>query len=197
VRKTGGVDKKAERSRQQGITLIEVMISMVVLTVGLVGMLSVLGVAIKATQGSEETFVSKTIANEALESILTARETANANTMWSSIANTNNGGIFLTGFLSCYNAGADGIYGTADDANSGMQTLQLPGPDGIFGTADDVFLPLTNYQRQIVITPALDGAGQPIGNLNIVTITVQYWDRHFNTGVPQTYTLTTFISEYR
>lgn len=181
------------RSRQQGITLIEVMISMVVLTIGLVGMLGVLGVAIKATQGSQETFVSKTIANEALEGILTARETANI--PWSSIANTGNGGIFLSGFVPCYNAGADGIYGTADDAAAGMQTLQLPGPDGIFGTADDIQLPLSNYQRQIAITPALNNLGQPIGNLNAVTITVQYYTDQF--AIPMTYTLSTYISPYR
>jgi type IV pilus modification protein PilV len=187
----GGTGQK----QQRGVTLIEVLVSMVVLTLGLVGMLSVMAVAVKATQGSNETFIAKTIADEAMESILTARETANI--PWASIANTGSGGIFLSGFQPCYNSGADGIYGTADDAASGEQTLQLPGPDGIFGTADDIFLPLTNYQRQITISPALNAAGQPIGNLNTVTITVQYLNPQFDTAVPQTYTLATFISPYR
>ncbi|HEX8815374.1 MAG TPA: hypothetical protein VF753_07730, partial [Terriglobales bacterium] len=148
-----------------------------------------------ATQGSEETFIAKTIADEAMESILTARETANI--PWASIANTGAGGIFLTGFQPCDNAGADGIYGTADDAAAGTQTLQLPGPDGIFGTGDDIFLGLNNYQRQIVILPALNAAGAPIGNLNTVTITVQYLNPQFDTAIPQTYTLSTYISPYR
>jgi type IV pilus modification protein PilV len=186
---------RAGQKRQLGITLVEVLISMMVLSLGLVGMLSVMAVAIKATQGSEETFIAKTIADEAMESILTARETANI--PWASIANTGSGGIFLSGFQPCYNSGADGIYGTADDAASGEQTLQLPGPDGIFGTADDIFLALTNYQRQIQIQPALNGAGLPIGNLNTVTITVQYLNPQFDTNIPQTYTLSTFISPYR
>lgn len=184
---------KTVQRRQRGITLMEVMISMVVLTVGLVSLLGVLGIAVKATQGSEEAAVSKTIANEAMESILAARETANI--PWSSIANTNNGGIFLVGYQPCYNAGADGIYGTADDAASGEQTLDLPGPDGIFGTPDDILLPLTNYTRQIAITPALNSGGQPIGNLNAVTITVQYQTSTFK--IPQTYTLSTYVSPYR
>ena len=193
--KTAGrlAGRKTAPSRQRGVTLVEVLISMVVLTIGLVGMLGVLGITVKATQGSEESAVAKTIADEALESILTARETAEI--PWASIANTNNGGIFLTGFMPCYNAGADGIYGTADDAASGMQTLQLPGPDGIFGTADDIFLPLTNYQRQIVLTPDASCGGAPGCNLMDATITVQYYTANFQ--VPQTYTLSTYISEYR
>ena len=185
--------RKAGRSQQRGITLIEVLISMFVLTIGLVSTLGVLGIVVKATQASEEAGVSKTIANEALESILTARETANI--PWSSVANTGDGGIFLSGFQSAYNAGADGIYGTADDAASGMQTLQLPGPDGIYGTADDALLPLSNYQRQIVITSDPSCGGAPTCNLVDVTITVQYQTAQFK--IPQTYTLSTFVSQYR
>lgn len=188
-----GLARRKVWHRQRGITLIEVLISMVVLTLGLVGMLSVVAFAVKATQGSAETFVAKTIADEALESILTARETANV--PWSSIANTGNGGIFLSGFQPCYNAGADGIYGTADDAASGMQTLQMPGPDGIYGTADDILLPLTNYQRQIVLTPDASCGGLSSCNLMDVTITVQYQTDQF--ALPMTYTLSTYISQYR
>lgn len=183
------------RSRQRGVTLVEVLISMVVLTIGLVGMLGVLGIAVKANQGSEESTVAKTIADEALESILTARETANI--PWSAIANVGNGGIFLSGYQPVCNAGADGIYGTADDCLSvpPEQTLQLPGPDGIFGTADDIFLPLNNYQRQIVLTPDPSCGGAPGCNLMDATITVQYQTANFQ--VPQIYTLSTYISEYR
>jgi len=182
--------RKAPAAR--GFTLIEVMVSMVVLTVGLISLLGVLGLAMKATQGSEQLGVSKQLANEALESILTARETSNV--QWSQIQNTGSGGIFLAGLNPIYNAGVDGIIDTADDAASGIQTLDLPGPDGIFGTADDVFLPLNNYKRQVDIEPVTSG-GQPDGNLRSITITVQYSTPQFN--VPQTYVLTTYISPYR
>ena len=189
----GQAGSKKGRGRQSGITLIEVLISMVVLTIGMVGMLSVLGITIKATQASQENSVAKTVADESLESILTARETANI--PWAAIANTGNGGIFLSGYQPVCNAGADGIYGTADDCASGEQTLQLPGPDGIFGTADDVFLQLTNYQRQIILTPDASCGGAAGCNLMDVTITVQFYTANFQ--VPQTYTLATYISEYR
>ncbi len=176
----------------RGFTLIEVMVSMVVLTVGLISLLGVLGLAMRATQGSEQLAVSKQLANEALESILTARETSNI--QWVQIQNTGSGGIFLPGANLIYNAGADGIIDTADDSASGIQTLDLPGPDGIFGTADDVFLPLTNYTRQIDIEPVISG-GAPDGNLRSITITVTYSTPQFK--VPQTYILTTYISPYR
>jgi len=191
----GPAGRKTVRTQQSGVTLVEVLISMVVLTIGLVGMLGVLGITVKATQASQENSVAKTIADEALEGIMTARETATTSTAWSQIANTTNGGIFLTGFQPVCNAGADGIYGTADDCAAGEQTLQLPGPDGIFGTADDVFLPLTNYQRQIVLTPDPSCGGAAGCNLMDVTITVQFQTAAVQ--FPQTYTLSTFVSEYR
>lgn len=165
---------------------------MVVLTVGMVSLLGVMGLAMTFTEGSKDLAISKQMANEAMEGILTARETANI--PWSSIQNQGNGGIFVSGLQPLYNAGLDGIIGTADDANAGEQTLQLPGPDGVFGTADDVFLPLTNYKRQIDIEPVVVN-GNTLANLRSVTITVQYMHPRFK--VPQNYILTTFISPYQ
>ena len=179
--------------RQQGFTLIEVMISMVIMMVGLVSLLGVFGLAMASTQTSNQNAISKRIANEALEGILTARETSNVT--WTQIANTGAGGIFLSGFKPINLPGVDGIIGTADDAAAGPQLLQMPGPDGIFGTADDVFLPLTNYQRQILIVPATDQFGNPIPTLDVVTITVQYSNPQLR--IPQNYVLTTYVSQYR
>jgi prepilin-type N-terminal cleavage/methylation domain-containing protein len=179
--------------RQKGFTLIEVMISMVVMTVGLVSLLGVFGLAMASTQTSQQNGISKQLANEALEGVLTARETSNLT--WAQIANTGAGGIFLSGFQAINLPGLDGIIGTADDAAAGPQVLQMPGPDGIFGTADDVQLPLSNYQRQIAIVPATDAAGNPIPTLDVVTITVQYNTPQLK--IPQNYVLTTYISQYR
>ncbi len=166
---------------------------MVILTVGLVSLLGVMGIAMAATQSSGQLAVSKQLANEAMEGILTARESSNLN--WSQIQNTGTGGVFLPGMNPIYNSGTDGIVDTADDSASGYQTLQLPGPDGIYNTADDQFLPLSNYQRQISIQDATDDNGVPLGNLRSVTITVQYQPPQFK--IPQTYVLTTYISPYR
>lgn len=178
---------------EKGFTLIEVMISMAVMTIGLVSLLGVFGLAMAATQTSDQNSIAKQLANEAMEGILTARETDTI--PWSSIQNTGSGGIFLAGFQPIYNAGADGIIGTADDAAAGMQTLTMPGPDGIFGTADDVALPLSNYKRQIAIVTATDPSGNPIPTLNTVTITIQNYNPALK--LPQYYVLNTYISQYR
>jgi len=184
---------RCARKGEQGFSLIEVVISMVIMTVGLVSLLGVFGLAMAATQNSQQTAVAKQLANEALEGILTARETNNVT--WDQIQNTGAGGIFLSGPQPADCAGVDGIIGTADDAACGPQKLVLPGPDGIYGTADDVTLPLTNYQRTIAITPALDQSNNPIPTLNVVTITVTYTPP--TAKIAQNYVLNTYISQYR
>lgn len=198
---------KAERSNafgprigktQRGFSLVEVMISMVILVIGLVSLLGVFGIAMAATQTTQENGTAKQLANEAMEGILTARETANVT--WAQIQNTGPGGIFLPGFQPIYNPGIDGIIDTADDAAAGIQTLDLPGPNGVFagncpGAGPDTCLPLTNFQRQIEIKTVNDGFGNPIFNLREVKITIQYTTPQFR--VPKQYVLDTFISPYR
>jgi prepilin-type N-terminal cleavage/methylation domain-containing protein len=182
---------------QRGFSLIEVMISMVILMIGLLSMLGVFGIAMAATQTSQENGTAKQLANEAIESILTARETANVT--WTQIQNTGSGGLFLPGLLPVDCAGVDGIVGTADDAACGPQILEQPGPTGVFANncAIDVCTPLTNFQRQILISPVFPPGGGPIpiATLRSITITIQYTTPQFR--VPRQYVLNTYISEYR
>ncbi len=185
---------RKSRPHQKGFTLLEVMMSMAVMTIGLVSLLGVFGLAMASTQGSQQNAISKQLANEALEGILTARETSNVT--WTQIQNTGAGGIFLSGAQPIDCPGVDGIIGTADDAACGPQYLQMPGPDGIFGTADDVQLPLTNYTRTITITEAVNPTnGQPIPTLNQVNITITYNNPQLK--LAQNYILNTYISQYR
>lgn len=179
---------------QRGFTLIEVMVSMAILTIGLVSLLGVFGMAMAATQDSQQDMIAKQLANEALESIMTARDTAQI--QWSSIQNVSDGGIFLNNYQPMYKAGGDGIMGTADDVGSGGYiTITTPGADGIYGTSDDVSLPLNNYQRQIEITKVNDNSGNEIPTLRGVNITIQYDTPR--TRLAKTYVLTSFISQYR
>jgi len=181
-------------SGQQGFTLLECLISMVVLTFGLVGLLGVVGVAMTATQTSQEDMIAKKLAQETVESIYTARDTANIT--WSQIQNVGGTGIFVTGFQPINQAGTDGIFGTADDSLAPAQTLTLPGPDGIYGTADDVIQPLTNFTRSIAIATVPNPAtGQPYTNLSQLTVTIQYYTPQYR--LPKQYVLTSFISQYR
>src|SRR5271167_4815831 len=180
---------------QKGFTLIECMISMVILVIGLLSLLGVFGIAMASTQTSQENATAKLLADEAMEGILTARETANIG--WAQINNTGSLGIFLPGFLPIDCAGADGIIGTADDAACGPQILEQPGPSGVYvGTCPpDVCNNLTNFTRQILISPVIVGGGPPSTTLRAVTITIQYTLPQFN--VPRQYVLSTFISPYR
>ena len=187
--------RKTQRNADRGFTLLEVMISAAIITIGLCSMLAVFGVALAATQNAQEDMIAKQLASEAMESIFTARDTSQLG--WNLINNVSNGGIFVDNpqFNPINNAGADGIVGTTDDAVAGAQTLQLPGADGIVGTADDPApLPLTNFQRSISITPVVTN-GVTAGDLRMVTITVQYTTSQFH--VPKNYVLTAYISQYR
>jgi prepilin-type N-terminal cleavage/methylation domain-containing protein len=189
-RGTAGSSKQAEH----GFTLIEVMISMAVLTIGLVSLLAVFGLAMAATQTSQEDMIAKQLANEALESIVTARNTSQL--QWDQVQNVGSGsGIFVTGLQPINLPGADGIVGTGDDALAGAQTLTEPGPDGIYGTADDVQLPLSNYQRQVTISDVQDASGNLVTSLRAINVTIQYTTPRLATA--KTYVLSSYISQYR
>jgi prepilin-type N-terminal cleavage/methylation domain-containing protein len=186
-----------KKKTQRGFTMVEVMMSMVILVVGLLSMLGVFGIAMAATQTSQQNGIATQLANESIESILTARETANIN--WTQIQNTGAGGIYLAGFQPVNCPGVDGIIGTADDAACGPQILEQPGPTGVFANVcpPDTCTPLTNFTRQIAITPVFPpgGGGIPIPTLRAITITIQYTTAQFS--VPRQYVLNTFISQYR
>ena len=186
-------NSRVRKQTERGFSLLEVVISMAVLTVGLVSLLGVFGLAMASTQTSQQDMIAKQLANEALESIVTARNTSQVS--WLQVQNIANGGIFMNGANPIYLAGADGIVGTADDAVAGEQTLTEPGPDGIFGTSDDVSIPLTGYQRAILISPVYDSQGNLVTTLRGVNITVQYTTTQAK--LPKTYVLSSFISQYR
>jgi prepilin-type N-terminal cleavage/methylation domain-containing protein len=187
----------AIRRKQSGFSLIEVLISMVILTVGLLGVLATLEYAMAATQTSQEDMLARQVASEAMESIFNARDTSQLG--FSAIANTTNPpGIFIGTPSPLLCAGPDGILGTADDApcmtasgaecpNGGVECLTEPGPDGILGTADDVIISLNNFTRTITITPYNQ-------TLNLVTITIVYTVP--NLGHTKTYVFSEYISYY-
>ncbi len=195
---------RVRKPAEQGFSLIEVVVSMAVLTVGMVSLLGVFGLAMASTQTSQNDMIAKQLANEAYESIITARNTSQ--TGWDQINNVGSTncpiagsgtcGIFLTGLRPIYNAGADGIFGTADDAAAGEQTLQDPGADGVFQTVDDTFIPLTGYQRQILISPVYDADGNLVSTLRSISVTVQYSTPQSQL-TPKTYTLNAYISQYQ
>jgi prepilin-type N-terminal cleavage/methylation domain-containing protein len=192
----------SRRRKQEGFTLVEVMISAAIVLIGLLGVLASFATAVAATKFSQEDMIAKQKALEALESVYTSRNTLQIS--WNQIANVSGGGIFRDGYQPMLAAGADGLVGTADDVNyppqgpcpGGVECIPLPGPDGILGTADDTQMILTNFQRQVLILPVLEADGVTVDpNLKQITVNVQYTKNQG--GGTRTYTVSSLISAFR
>lgn len=181
---------------QMGFSLLEVMIAGAVITVGLLAVLAMFGTALAATQSAQFDEIAHARASEALESVYTARQTAQLG--WDSINNVGtitNGtaGIFTTGMASLTDPGPDGLDGTVDDVPAA--SIKLPGPDGKLGTADDQTISLGSFQRQIQITLATDpNTGAQIPTLKQVIVTIQYPGANAS---QRTYVVQALVSQYR
>lgn len=195
-----GRDRSSSRVGESGFTMIEVLISIVVLTIGLVSLLAMFTVAIAAVNNSQEDMIAKQEAEEALESIYTARNTSQIT--FNSIQNVSNGGIFKDGPQLILDPGPDGVDGTVDDLNANAycpgpsQCLVLAGQDGVLGTADDSYLPLNNYTRTIAITNVNLPSGAPDLSLRQITVTVTYYSTQFK-ATQKTYSVGAYVSAYR
>ena len=178
------IHRTPRRNADEGFTLIEVMIAIVVMAVGLLAVIASFATAIAATQSAQEDLIARQKVLEAFESIYTAR---NAQQIpFQSVANVSNGGIFLDGAQPLKCAGPDGLVGTGDDVNcttqagavcpdGGAECMVVPGPDGILGTGDDVTMSLGNFTRTIAITPVqLPGGAGVNQNMVAINITIAY-----------------------
>jgi prepilin-type N-terminal cleavage/methylation domain-containing protein len=193
------------RSSQRGFTLIEVMIAVVVMTVGFLAVMATFATAIAATASAQEDLIARHKTLDAMESIYTARNSQQL--PFASINNIASGGVFLSGPQPLLCAGPDGIVGTADDAAcnapdtgaacpGGVECLVLPGPDGVLGTADDITQGLGNFTRTITFNPVFLPPAQGGGvNANLIAVTVAV--SYTKAGWPaRTYAVNGLISSY-
>lgn len=174
-----------------GFSLIEVVIAITVLSVGLLSLVGVFAVGVRRVGSSSSQLIAREKAREAVESVHAARDTGRLS--WPNIRNVADGGIFVDGAQGLRLPGTDGIVNTADDAVAPLETLTTPGPDGVLGSVDDEVVQLTEFTREIQITP-LNFSGTTTVNpsLRQIAVTIRYrvddmW---------RTYTLTTFVSSY-
>jgi len=189
--------QEADRMRgQEGFSLIEVMIAVVILSVGLLGLVGTFATALRSTAWAQEDLIAKQKALEALESIFTARNTQQLTFVQVANQSAGGGAIFADGYTQILAAGPDGLVGTNDDVNfgangpcpAGVEGIRLPGRDGILGNADDTCMQLSYFSRQILITPVN-------GNLKQITVNVQYTRPGMR--APRTYTVNALMSSYR
>jgi prepilin-type N-terminal cleavage/methylation domain-containing protein len=138
---------KEPRGNQSGFTLVETLMSIVLLSGGLLALASAFAQGMIIMASSHPHQIAKEKASEAIESVFTSRDTRIIT--WARIRNVSQGGIFLDGPQQLRGQGPDGLVNTADDATQECETL--PGPDNRLGTTDDIAVPLSGFTREVEI----------------------------------------------
>lgn len=155
--------------KQQGFTLLETMISMAILSVGVLSLASFYTAGLKSSSLVKVQYIANQKAQEAMESIFEARD-ANLLT-FTQINNVSNGGVFVNGPQPLLAPGPDGIVGTADDDTSNPDVIITgPGPDNILGTADDTYIPLNPWMTRTIAVSTVNN----YANMVQITITINY-----------------------
>jgi type II secretory pathway pseudopilin PulG len=184
--------RNGRNRRNRGFTVVEALVSIAILSFGVLSIAQVYARGIIFAGIAKWDYIAQKKAEEAVESIFTARDTQLLT--WAQIQNVagvsgTDGGVFLDGPQPLLDPGLDGLVGTADDNPALPDTVIIgPGPDNVLGTADDQVIILnTVMSRQIQIIPV---ANEP--NLRQITVTIQYSVG----GIPKVYTLISYVSAF-
>jgi prepilin-type N-terminal cleavage/methylation domain-containing protein len=172
---------------QNGFTLLETMIAMSVLAFGILSLSSLYTQGLRASNLTQVQFIAQQKAQEALETIFTARDTRILT--WAQISNVAQNGVFKDGPQPLLAAGPDGLLGTVDDDAANPNTITVaPGPDNVLGTSDDITINLNPWMtRTIQIIP---DPNTP--NLKRIIVTVIYRYQ----GQTSQFVLTSYISNF-
>ena len=188
------------RHQESGFSLLEVLISMLLLTGVLLslGQAFMLGMAHAST--SSANLIAREKAREAVESVHTARDTRTI--PWNQIRNVTarmcpgvaapNGwnataGVFIDGEQpgGLHVPGPDGLINTAGDEALPLEQVLHLGADGLPNTADDWAEEMASFGREVWICDHSN-------SLREIRVTVRY-----RVGsITRDYRLTTFISNY-
>jgi prepilin-type N-terminal cleavage/methylation domain-containing protein len=164
-----------------GFSLVETMVSMLVLSVGVLGLSQAFVLGVQKALSSPYEVLATQKAAEAIESVFAARDSHTI--AWAQMKNVADGGVFVGAATPMRLAGNDGVLNTADDG--AIESYVFPGPDDYVGTPDDKTLTLDTFTRQIQIvelTPFI----------RHITVTITYPVN----GQSKTYQVTALISQY-
>ena len=187
-------------SAEAGFSMIEVLVSMLMLTGTLLALAQVFTMGLAHASTSSANLVAREKAREAVESVHTARDSKTIT--WNEIRNatarlcpgvtqpagwSNTVGRFIDGVQpgGLHVAGADGLINTAGDDDEPLEEIEHLGDDGRLGTADDWRQPLASYGREIWICDHSN-------TLREIRVTVTYRVG----GLQRQYRLSTYISNY-
>ncbi|HEY8715226.1 MAG TPA: prepilin-type N-terminal cleavage/methylation domain-containing protein [Candidatus Acidoferrum sp.] len=185
-------EKRARRKHERGFTMIEAVISIAILSFGVLTLAAVYAQGIYYASMTQYDYVAEKKAEQAVEAIFTARD--NNTLSWAQIQNVSAGGVFVEGPQPMLQPGPDGLVGTASDAGSPNEVIVIgPNDAGQIGTATDKTVDLNPWMtRTIDISPVVDTAGNNAPNLRQITVTV-----HYQVGQMQrTHTLISYISSF-
>ena len=166
---------------ESGFSLVETLVSMMVLTVGVLGLTQAFVQGVQKSTSSPYEVLATQKAAEAIESVFAARDSHTIS--WAQMKNIAQGGVFVGAATSMKTSGADAVLNTIDDGP--VESFQFPGPDGMIGTPDDKTLVLNDFTRKIEIV-------ELNGFLRQITVTITYPAN----GQTKTYTVTALISQY-
>jgi hypothetical protein len=172
-----------------GFTLIEAVISLLVLAIGIMGLAAMMTNGIAFMGMSEYDYLAQQKAEEAVESVFYARDSQLYT--WDQIQNVSNGGIFLDAPEVLCDPGPDGIIDTADDITTNLDAIYIPGPSGVLDGSDAVKQNLSTFTRTIAITNVVEpNINPPV--LRQITVTINYTVGRFK----RQYVLTSYICEW-
>jgi prepilin-type N-terminal cleavage/methylation domain-containing protein len=144
-----------DRRSEGGFSLLEMVVAMVIITIGLLGVASAISYALMTSNRGRGITNAKMLVVSILEQMETLRDTGQLH--FNEISNAQVTGSTFTGFPDTFQPvsrtpGPDGIFGTVDD-------LINPGPDGVYGTLagvnddfTDPTLARPGVTRQILIS---------------------------------------------
>jgi type II secretory pathway pseudopilin PulG len=173
--------KKTEKRQQSGFTLLEAMISILVLSFGVLSLAAIYAQGAYYAAAAQYDYIAEKKAEQAVEAMFTARDIKSL--AWVNIQNVSTGGVFVDGPSRILVPGTDGLVGTITDIGSADE-LVITGP----GTTIDLNPFMT---RTIAISPVVV-AGITEQNLRQITVTINYTLGNHQ----RTYTLISYISSF-
>lgn len=169
------------KRRQSGFTLVEAVISIAVLSFGVLSLAAIYAQGAYYAAAAQFDYIAEKKAEQAVEAMFTARDIKSLS--WVNIQNVSNGGVFVDGPSKILVPGSDGLVGTVTD---------LGAPDEVVITGTSTTMDLNPFMtRTIAITPVLvAGVAEPA--LRQITVTINY-----TVGThPRSYTLISYISSF-
>lgn len=166
------------KRNDEGFSYIEIIIAILIMTIGILAMMSAISVSVIRARESEQRNIARQFTTAALESIFATRDLLQVDTelrqqnplRWNAVANNTTAtpqGIFLTGFNPIrQDSGLDQIEGTADDACPRGTNCMV---EGYTNSSAEI----GGFEREIIITDLPDPPSTIIRRRRIV-VNVRY-----------------------